>query len=96
VPARPMKSDDDTENSTSDTTPSGDTITRAELEEILAARDRKHAEEIAAYRARVPVAMVPANAGGPGFDNHQASWSLAEQEAAQRGEILDHWIIRNP
>ena len=92
MPAKPMRSD---ENPDETAVPDG-YISRAELEEILAARDRKHAEEVETYRARMPVAMVPANAGGPGYDNHQASWSLAEQEAAQRGEILDHWIIRNP
>jgi len=75
-------------------TPSG-FISREELEQILAERDAKHAEEMTAVTARVPVAMVAMNAGGPGVDNHQASWSQAEQEAAARGEVLDHWVIRN-
>lgn len=66
-------------------------ISRAELEQILAERDRKHAEEMATVQAQVPQAMVAAHAGGPGSDNHQTSWSLAEQEAAARGESLDHW-----
>ena len=70
-------------------------ISREELEEILAARDRQHAEEMASVKARLPVAMVPAHSGGPGIDNHQSSWNLAEQESAARGEILDHWVIRN-
>lgn len=67
-------------------------ISYAELQEILAERDRKHAEEMAEVRAQVPVAMVPMHSGGPGVDNHQKSWSLVEQEAAARGEVLDHWV----
>lgn len=70
-------------------------ISREELEEILAARDRAHAEEMASVKSRLPVAVVPMHSGGPGNDNHQNSWNLAEQEAAARGEILDHWVIRN-
>lgn len=68
-------------------------ISREELDRILAERDEKHAAEVAAIRTRVPVAMVPQNAGGPGIDQHQVSWNLAEQEAAARGDILDHWIL---
>lgn len=71
------------------------TITRAELEEILAERDRKHAEAMAVVKARVPSAMVAEHAGGPGVDQHQQSWSLAEQEAARRGEVLEHWSLRD-
>lgn len=70
-------------------------ISREELDRILEERDRKHAEEIAVVRAKLPVAQVPANSGGPGIDNHQVSWNLAEQESAARGEILDHWVIRD-
>lgn len=70
-------------------------ISREELEHILAERDRAHAEEIASVKSRLPVAVVPQHSGGPGNDNHQNSWNLAEQEAAARGEILDHWVIRN-
>jgi len=70
-------------------------VSREELEHLLAERDRKHAEEVAEYKSRVPQLMVAANAGGPGSDNHQRSWSLAEQEVAARGEILDHWDIRD-
>lgn len=77
-----------------DETPTG-YISRKELEEILAERDKKHAEEMATVRARVPEAMVAAHAGGPGTDQHQKSWSLAEQEAARRGETLDHWVTRD-
>lgn len=68
------------------------TLTRAELYKLLDERDQKHAEELAAVRAKLPVALVPAHAGGPGIDRHQASWSLAEQEHAARGEELDHWV----
>lgn len=66
-------------------------ISRAELEEILAARDKEHADQLALAKSRIPTAMVAANSGGPGTDNHQVSWNLAEQEAASRGEFLDHW-----
>jgi len=75
-----------------DNPPSG-YISREELDRILAERDQKHAEEMAVVRSRLPVAIVPANAGGPGNDNHQVSWSLAEQEAAARGEMLDTWTV---
>lgn len=68
-------------------------ISREELEQILAERDRKHAETMETFRARLPIAMVPAHSAGPGINNHQASWSKAEQEAAQRGETLDHWTV---
>jgi hypothetical protein len=67
-------------------------ISRADLEEILAERDRNHKAELAAARSAMPQAMVAAHAGGPGSDQHQVSWNLAEQEAAQRGEMLDHWV----
>lgn len=71
------------------------TISRDELDRIiqerLDERDREHAEELAAVRSTLPSAMVPANGGGPGTDNHQVSWNLAEQEAAARGETLDTW-----
>lgn len=66
-------------------------ISRAELDAILAERDRQHAEQVEAVRAQLPRALVPAHGGGPGNDNHQKSWCLAEQELAQRGESLDHW-----
>jgi hypothetical protein len=66
-------------------------ISLAELNEILDKRDKAHAEQLAVIAARLPVAQVAANAGGPGYDNHQPSWSLAEQEAAARGETLEHW-----
>lgn len=77
-----------------DDVPSG-YVSREELERILAERDAKYQEDLAAAKARVPVAQVPAHSGGPGVDNHQVSWSLAEQEAALRGETLDHWVIRD-
>jgi hypothetical protein len=75
--------------------PSAGYISLPDLDVLLAERDAKHAAELAAMVARVPVAMVAANAGGPGVDQHQQSWSLAEQEAAQRGETLDHWVLRS-
>jgi len=82
------------ENGTPDpetaTTPAG-YISLADLDAILEERDRKHAEALASVKQLLPVAMVPANSGGPGIDNHQRSWSKAEQEAAQRGEVLDTW-----
>lgn len=70
-------------------------MSREEVLELLAERDRKHAEEMATVKSRLPVAMVPMHSGGPGIDQHQDSWNLAEQEAAARGEILDHWAIRD-
>jgi len=79
--------------SPSENPPQAGYISREELDRILAERDKKHAEEMAVVRSRLPVAIVPANAGGPGNDNHQVSWSLAEQEAAARGEILDTWTV---
>lgn len=72
---------------------SGEFISRSEVEALLAERDRKHAEELAAIQSKLPIAQVAAHGGGPGIDNHQQSWNLAEQEAAQRGELLDHWTI---
>jgi hypothetical protein len=69
----------------------GQFISRAELEKILAERDQAHRQELAAVRATVPAAMVPMHGGGPGVDKHQRSWSLAEQEIAARGDVLDHW-----
>lgn len=71
------------------------TISRADLDAYIQAkldeRDAEHAAQLASVRALIPVAMVSAHAGGPGTDNHQRSWSLAEQEAAARGEVLEHW-----
>ncbi len=72
-----------------------DTLTRDQVSELIAdalkERDAQHAAVLAQARAAFPAAPVPANGGGPGTDNHQASWSLAEQEAAGRGEWLDTW-----
>ena len=70
-------------------------ISRAELEQILAERDKAHAEAVAAIKSRMPVAVVAQHGGGPGNDHHQVSWNLAEQEAARRGDILDHWDVRD-
>lgn len=70
-------------------------MSRADVEALLIARDQKHAQEMAAMKSRLPVAQVAAHAGGPGYDNHQASWSKAEQELSQSGEVLDTWDIRN-
>jgi hypothetical protein len=61
------------------------------IADALAENDKKHAEELATVRAAFPQALVPANSGGPGIDNHRPSWNLAEQEAANRGEHLPHW-----
>ena len=61
------------------------------IERRLAARDKQHAAELAKVKSLVPQLVVPAHAGGPGNDNHRPSWNLAEQEAAARGEFLDHW-----
>jgi hypothetical protein len=74
--------------------PSGEYLTRDEVIALLADQQARHDEEMASVTARLPVAMVAANAGGPGVDQHQASWSLAEQEAAARGDVLDHWVTR--
>ena len=71
----------------------GEFISRAELEDILRERDQQHSERLARARAGIPQAMVPAHGGGPGIDQHQTSWSLAEQEVARRGETLDHWEV---
>lgn len=68
-----------------------DMITRAELHEILEEREALHREQLQAARAGFPSAQVPAHSGGPGADNHQRSWNLAEQEASLRGETLEHW-----
>ncbi len=72
-----------------------ETLTRSEVDKIirdaLAEQQRAHDQELADVRQMLPTAMVPAHGGGPGVDNHQSSWSLAEQEAAARGETLDHW-----
>lgn len=63
----------------------------AAVERALAKRDRQHAQETAKLRNQVPTLVVSAHGGGPGNDNHRPSWNLAEQEAAARGEHLDHW-----
>lgn len=84
------------ENATLSETPeTDDRLTRDEVNALIAdaieKRDKQHSEELAAVRATLPSAMVAANAGGPGTDNHQVSWNLAEQELAARGDTLDHW-----
>lgn len=79
----------------SNTPASSGYISLEQLEEILATRDKQHAEELAAVTARLPSLMVAANGGGPGSDNHQTSWSLVEQEAAGRGETLPTWVMKN-
>lgn len=72
----------------------------SELDKIIAERVsaalREQADEhaknmAAALQQANPGNLVPAHAGGPGHGRHQRSWSLAEQEAAARGEVLDHW-----
>lgn len=69
--------------------PADDFDTR--FEKAMAAERAKHEKEMQATLARVPQLDVPAHSGGPGNDNHQRSWSLADQEAAMRGDTLDHW-----
>lgn len=73
----------------------GGMLTRDEVDRLIAERleerDRTHAEEVARLQAQVPQLVVSAHGGGPGNDNHQRSWNLAEQEAARAGEHLDHW-----
>lgn len=91
MPARNMAPQDDESTETAPTAPPEGYISLAQLNEILEERDRKHAEAMAIAKAAMPRAMVAAHAGGPGYDNHQVSWSLAEQEASKRGDVLDHW-----
>lgn len=55
-----------------------------ELEKQLAASQTRVA-------AMTPQSTVATNAGGPGVDHHAASWGLAAQEAANRGEWYDEW-----
>lgn len=74
----------------------GEYISRAEVEEMLRERDTQHSEQLARIRSVIPAAMVPAHSGGPGIDQHQPSWSLAEQELATRGDWLDHWDAERP
>jgi hypothetical protein len=63
------------------------------IDEALSKRDREHSEQLAATLAAAnPGNLVPAHGGGPGHNRHQRSWSLAEQEAAARGEELEHWV----
>ena len=73
----------------------GGMLTRDEVDRLisekLAERDRDHAAEVAKLQAQVPQLVVSAHGGGPGNDNHLRSWSLADQEAARRGDDLDHW-----
>ena len=65
----------------------------ARIAAAVAKANAQYAEQLAAVRAKLPVSQVPAHAGGPGVDNHRASWSQAEQEASQRGEDYEHWHI---
>lgn len=70
-------------------------VKESDLDAIIAKkmvdREQAHEKELTAARARAPQLVVPAHAGGPGNDNHRESWSLAEQEAAARGDDLEHW-----
>lgn len=61
------------------------------IQNALRERDEQNAQALNEARAAYPSGLVPAHAGGPGVGHHQRSWSLAEQEAASRGETLDHW-----
>lgn len=61
------------------------------IAERLAERDKQHEQETAKLRALTPQLVVSQHGGGPGNDNHRPSWSLAEQEAAARGEDFEHW-----
>lgn len=89
----PPQREEKTSNPERDT--SSGMLTRDEVDRIIAERleerDRAHAEEVARLQAQVPQLVVPAHGGGPGNDNHQRSWNLAEQERARAGEHLDHW-----
>lgn len=58
----------------------------ARIEAAIKKERSKHDKEVATLRASMPVAMVTAHGGGPGYDDHQPSWSLAAQEHSQRGE----------
>jgi hypothetical protein len=87
-----LESDEQNRRATEDKA-NGGYLTRAEVEQLLAERDRRHAEELASAKQGFPQQLVAQHAGGPGSDNHQGSWSLAEQEAAARGETLDHWEV---
>jgi hypothetical protein len=88
MPPAEQKSD-----KTPDSPPDEKYMSRAEVEALLAEREEKANARVARARASVPQALVPAHGGGPGVDQHQRSWSQAEQEAAQRGEVLDHWEV---
>lgn len=61
------------------------------IDDALKARDKQHDQETSRLRAALPPNTVPAHGGGPGIGNHRPSWSKAEQEAAQRGEDMEHW-----
>lgn len=78
----------DKTGTTSDPAADLDAIIAAKVAEALATKEQQHAEQVAALRAMVPDHTIPQNGAGPGISIRR-SWSLAEQEAAGRGE--DHW-----
>lgn len=65
-----------------------DAIIAEKVAAALALREQQHADQVTALRAMIPDHTIPQNGAGPGIAIRR-SWSLAEQEAAARGE--DHW-----
>lgn len=62
------------------------------IEERMQARDLEHQRELEALQARVPSDTVPLHGAGPGLSKRR-SWSLAEQEAAYRGELPEEYYV---
>lgn len=74
--------------------PEGDTVyTKSDVDKMLADLKDELSKANQKIAARIPNALIVQNGGGPGNDNHQSSWSLAEQELAQAGETLEHWVL---
>lgn len=74
--------------------PTGDTVyTKSDVDKMIADLKEELSAANAKIAARIPDALIVQNGGGPGNDNHQSSWSLAEQELAQAGKTLEHWIL---
>lgn len=70
------------------------TVSVADLDALIAermqARDLEHQREIEDMQARIPSDTIPMHGAGPGLSKRR-SWSLAEQEAAHRGELPDEY-----
>lgn len=83
-----------TEPKQENTQPPAGYVKREDVEEIvrqaIEKRDAEHAKETEQLRAALPADLTPAHSGGPQH-RKRASWSLAEQEAALRGDHLEHW-----